>query len=69
MASSLLVECGYNYPGGNLTVSDSSNIQERHRATGRARQAAVAVAAFVFLLLTVLLGGLSLQGKGGRPSP
>ena len=64
MASSLLVECGYNYPGGNLTVSDSSNIQERHRATGRARQAAVAVAAFVFLLLTVLLGGLSLQGKG-----
>ena len=40
-------------------------MQERHGATGRTRQAAFAAVGCVSLLLAVLLGWLSLQGKGG----
>lgn len=40
-------------------------MQERHRATGRTRQAAFAAVGFVSLLLAVLLGWLSLQEEGG----
>ena len=42
-----------------------SSIQERHKGTGRTRQAALAAVAFVSLLLAALLGGLSLWGTGG----
>ena len=42
-----------------------SSIQERHKGTGRTRQAALAAVAFVSLLLAALLGGLSLRGTGG----
>lgn len=50
--------------GGILAVSGSS-IQERHKGTGRTRQAVLAAVAFVSLLLAALMGGLSLRGTGG----
>ena len=47
-----------------MAVSGSS-IQERHKGTGRTRQAVLAAVAFVSLLLAALMGGLSLRGTGG----